>query len=573
MSLAVAPCLAAPDLGSLGAPGGRTTAWRRAAAPQSRRRPAARRGPSCRCCLVLACLVGLVAGCARVAPPSGGPVDTTPPVILSQTPAPDATAVPVDAPVTLEFSEDMDRDRVAGAVFVAPETPWQARWQGRRLQLHMQLQPDRTYVVTVGSGARDLRGNPLARSHTLAFATGAALNRGVLAGTVYRRHLPAGGVDVWAYDLAAFHGQAGTDPPAYRTQTGQDGSYTLTRLAAGQYRVLAVVDRNRNGRCDAGEGLALPAGDTSVSEADTARAGDLLLALPPGAAPRLVRVQAPDSQRILLQFSETVAATETELAIDGLTIESVYASPQDSTRIYVRTTPQQSGRRYAITRLVVRGQPLKWDEPLRGSNRADATAPRLVGAASRVETVAPGDTLWLQFSEAMAPQVPGDFWATGDSLVELRGTWVWPEPTRVGWVGTWPAPGRHLAVGRLAGLRDLSGLAVADSALRVQLEVLDSTALGTITGQIRGGHRGAAEVCAQGRPRRFCVAVTDSAFSLRRLPPGDYVLYAYVDANGNGQQDRGSLDPWTPAEAYGRRPAQVALPRGENLAGVDLWCR
>jgi uncharacterized protein (DUF2141 family) len=428
-------------------------------------------------------------------------------------------------------------------------------------------------VVTVGSGARDLRGNPLARSHTVAFATGAALNRGVLAGTVYRRHLPAGGVDVWAYDLATFRGVVGTDRPAYRTQTGQDGSYTLTRLAAGQYRVLAVTDRNRNGRCDAGEWLALPAGDTSVNEADTARAGDLLLTLPQRAVPRLVRVQTPESQRVLLQLSEPVAAAEMELAIDGLTIESVYASPQDSTRIYVRTTPQQPGRRYAVTRLTVRGQPLQWDEALRGSSRADATAPRLVGAASRAEMVAPGDTLWLQFSEAMAPQVPADFWAAGDSLVGLSGVWIWTEPTRVGWVGAWPAPGRHLAVGRLTGLRDLSGLAVADSTLRLQLEVLDSTALGAISGRIHGDPAGPAQVCAQSGPRRVCAASTDSAFSLRRLPPGDYVVYAYVDANGNGQQDPGDLDPWVPAEAYGRRPAQVPLPRGGNLAGVDLWCR
>lgn len=518
--------------------------------------------------------VWLALGCARVAPPTGGPADQTAPTVVGQYPPADATSVALGAAVEIRFSEEMDRDHVAEAVFIAPETPWEPRWQGRRLRLHLRLQAGRTYVITVGTGARDRRGNRLAQSHTLAFATGSELNRGTLVGKVYRQHQPAAGVEVWAYDLSDFSGTVGMDPPAYRTQTGQDGSYAFSRLARGRYRVLALIDENRNRRYDPAEWLALPAADPVVEEGDTVQAGDLSLDRLSLTAPKLQRVQAPDARRLLLQFSGPVDPGSLAVALDGLPVEAVYASPQDSARLYLRTGPQEDGRAYAFTRFELDGVAVPWREPVRGSGRADQTPPRLVDSPSDRGAMVAGDTLWLAFSEAMHPEVPGDLWiATDSTAAPPAGTWVWVGPTRLGFVPAALSPGRHRLTGRGPALRDLAGLPLADSLMTVAVEILDPADLGRLPGRIVGDEEGAVVVCAEGRNRQVCAPVLDRAFVLGPFPPGEYVVHAFVDRDRDGVRSPGRPVPFAPSEPYGRVAGAVTVPRGGVAAEVEVGCR
>ena len=121
---------------------------------------------------LLFALVLLATSCAKVGLPSGGPVDKEAPRILSHYPAADALVVARDEVVEIAFSEAMDRERTEEALFVSPAGPLQLKWRGTtRLQVAMPLAEERTYVLTVGTGARDVRGNSLAQSFTLAFAT------------------------------------------------------------------------------------------------------------------------------------------------------------------------------------------------------------------------------------------------------------------------------------------------------------------------------------------------------------------------------------------------------------------
>ena len=116
--------------------------------------------------------------------PSGGEVDRRPPTVVATVPRPDATGVPAGEPIAVEFSEAMDRRRTAEAVYVSPRSEAKLRWRGRRLEIRLAggLQPRQTYVVTLGSDARDLRGNRLEQSFTFAFATGEELDAGRISG-------------------------------------------------------------------------------------------------------------------------------------------------------------------------------------------------------------------------------------------------------------------------------------------------------------------------------------------------------------------------------------------------------
>jgi len=516
-------------------------------------------------------LAAVLVACAKVGPPAGGPVDRTPLRVVDHRPAADATGVGLDAPVEILFSESMERRRTEEALFVSPESRVRPSWRGgKRLVLDMELLEGRTYVITVGTGARDLRGNALEQSFTLAFATGPHLNQGCIQGRAFREHQPASGAYVWAYDLEGFSGRMG-DPPQYRTQTGRDGGYEFSRLAAARYRVLAFVDENRNRKYDEGEYLGLPAGDLGVGEEDTTRAGDLALVQHVRPRVKVQRVQAVDQRRVLLQFSAPVAAEQLEVGFEGLAVEGLYISPQDRRRAYARTSLQERGEPYFFSKLKLDGQPLEWEEPVRGSGRTDRTRPELVDRFPQEREIAPDDTLKLIFSEGMETGELEDFWVESDSTYGPEGTWRWPNLTTLGFVPAAPfVPGSYRLQGRGDLLRDLNGMALEDSVIVFQFRVVEQ--LGWISGRILGGQP--IRVTAQCETRTYGAAA-DSAgrFVLEGLVPGVYTVFAFIDRDGDGAHHAGRLEPFAPAEPYCHYPQSVSLTEGEEIAEIDFQCR
>lgn len=502
-------------------------------------------------------------------------MDRAPPRVLAHTPAADTTGVAPDTRVELVFSEAMDRRRTEDALFISPTSQVEYRWRGRRLQLHFPegLQSGRTYVITAGTGARDLRGNALGQSFTLAFATGDRLNQGRVKGRVFNRLQPAGAAHVWAYDLERFAGRLGTDPPDYRTQSGSDGAYEFSRLSAGRYRLLAFADGNSNLGWDAGEPLALPAADLEVTEETQAQAGDLDLfpaALP---APRLMRVQSLNQRRLLLQFDQDVEQRQVVAALEGLAVEGRYQLPHEPRKLYLQTAPQEAGRSYNLE-LAVDGQPLKWREPVRGSGRPDQAPPSVARQYPGKGALAPEDSLALVFSEAMAPVALEDIWVPGDSSQIPAGRWKWADPVTLVFAPATPwSPGTHRLRGRTALLRDLGSLALQDSLLIFEFEVPVKSA--SIAGQIfdrAGAPVAGAWVSAQSQEHSYG-ARTDAGghYLLKGLLPGAYRVSAFVDLDLNQQQGRGTLEPFTPSEPYACHPEAVALSPGGSAAGIDLF--
>ena len=157
--------------------------------------------------------------CAKVGPLSG-PVDETPPQILSHSPNVDQLNVALERLAEIVFSEPMDHRRTEEAIFVSPS-----------IHLDLVARPnataDRVCALSAlwrdgGTGARDLRNNALEQSFSLAFATGARLDQGAPRGRVISGRSAAR--RTWAYDLMILWGRR-PEKLAYQTQSGVDGQY------------------------------------------------------------------------------------------------------------------------------------------------------------------------------------------------------------------------------------------------------------------------------------------------------------------------------------------------------------
>ena len=520
--------------------------------------------------MLISVLVALLLGCAKVGPPTGGPVDKEPPHILSHYPESDALEVVRETEIEIVFSEPMNREQTEAAIFTSPAGPLQLSWHGPRLRIAMPLAEERTYVLTVGTGARDLRGNALTESFTLAFATGSQLDQGLVRGRVYQEHQPVSGAHVWAYDLGTFSGEVGLDEPSYQTQSGTDGSYEFARLAPGHYRVLAFRDKNRNALPDADEWLALPASSVEVGEEEVLT-GDLALVRQQKSAPELKRVQAIHAERLMLLFTEAVNPQDLELEVAGLTVESLYAAPDAEEKIYVETAAQESGRRYAV-QLALAGTPVQWDEPVRGSGRSDRKPPSFVALAR--DQLAPRDTLDLLFSEAMQPVALAGFWTESDSTQALAGDWLWSAPNRARFAPAESlAPGAYRLAGPAARLVDRAGNGLADSLLALSFTVGVETA--AIRGQVQAEEMGRVQIAAINEDGRTYAewADEDGRFELASLLAGTYSLWAFVDRDDDGEHGSGSLSPFRYAEPYGRYGEPIDLDADQVVAEVVIPCR
>ena len=557
----------------------------------------------------------LTAGCATPLRPSGGPEDRTPPQLTASVPAAGATRV-ADRRVVLTFSERVDEAAFRRALTVTP-TPERApdvRVRGHEAEVVFDsLRADVTYVLTLGTELRDLHGVALPAPLTLAFATGDRIDRGRLGGLVREPATGRGaaGTAVFAYRLPAdttLRPDPRTATPDYRTQTGTDGTFTLDYLRPGPYFVVAVTDRNRNGRADATEPFAVPPAPVlRAVEPDSAAAEGPPTAdrrppteaaptdnRPPGAPPPgqrppgnrppgtpsapvffLTRTDTtgPEARTVMgrsarvvtVRFDEPVrldSAAAGDWAVEdslregaAAVVTGVWLRPDDAREVYVGVAAAPGGTRPAL-RLVRAGA-------VRDSV-GNAAAPFARGFTPS----AVPDTAQARFA-AFLPTVP----TAADSALVLR------PGERPGVRFTLPLTTDE-ARARIA-VRDPAGAALPYTlentdavTLRLLVEaprfsvavaVGDTTrtrrfvqpgpdALGAVLGRVEGLD-GTVVLEAipdgpvvRGRPSFIARTGPDGTFSFPTLPPGPYRLRLFADRDGDGAWDGGTLAPYAPPE-------------------------
>ena len=310
---------------------------------------------------LLALFLLAMAGCANPVPPSGGPRDTTPPSIAQSRPENGAVNVERSS-VSIVFSEYVERASFAEGLSVTPrfEEPLEFDWSGRAVtvQFPEPLRENTTYILTLDTNVRDVRGVSLDAPLQIAFSTGPTINDGRIAGVVRAAATgqTAEGVDVFAYllpDTTAARARLNSLPsrPAYRTQTGQDGRFQFDYLREQDYYVIALRDNNRDRRPNAAEAFAPPPqpalrADSSGTEPEAPWIVTALDTIPP----RVLRPRSLSAQRLRLQLSEPVRLLDRTAARWSLrdsarqasvAIDAVYQTSDAPSAVFLQTAPQR----------------------------------------------------------------------------------------------------------------------------------------------------------------------------------------------------------------------------------------
>jgi hypothetical protein len=257
----------------------------------------------------LALAAVLIAACARMAPPPGGPLRITPPVLTATLPADSVCTLP-DFRGAAEFlfdevvSEGSQPNFGRGTgdleklVLLSPDTMVPVvRWRRNRITVrprHGWL-PNTVYRIELASGVADLRNNLSKTPGLITFVTGASCPTRFLTGRAVDWSAKTG---VSQALIEAIHLP---DSASYRMIADSNGRFRLGPLPGGSYLVYAIIDQNRDHKLQSGEPW-----DTVRAAASQDTVGEIWAFPRDTLPPKIQTLARQDSNSIAVTFTKPI---------------------------------------------------------------------------------------------------------------------------------------------------------------------------------------------------------------------------------------------------------------------------
>ena len=210
--------------------------------------------------LYIFALTSIISCANRAAGPTGGLKDTIPPVVLRAVPL-DGTLNYKKKEIQVFFNENITVDKVTENVIVSPPQKTQpvVKANGRVLSVVLQdeLLDSTTYSILFGNAIVDLNEkNPLT-NFTFSFATGPEIDTLKVSGRLFNAENlePLSGIVVGLHKN--LHDTAIISDQFIRiAKTDDEGRFTVQNVKSGSYKVYALSDLNRDFKYQPGEGIA-----------------------------------------------------------------------------------------------------------------------------------------------------------------------------------------------------------------------------------------------------------------------------------------------------------------------------
>ena len=213
----------------------------------------------------------VLAACANMGRPEGGPRDELPPVYVRSNPAMGQLNVTANK-ITVDFDENIALEDAMNKIVVSPaqRTTPAISSNGRRVTVELRdtLLPNTTYTIDFADAVKDLNEGNVLDGLALDFATGDTIDTLRISGMVFEAQTlePAQGMLVGVYSNLS-DTAISTLPFERITKTNQLGEFTLRNLKEGTYRIFALNDVNRDYHWDRSEDVAFY--DVTISPSST----------------------------------------------------------------------------------------------------------------------------------------------------------------------------------------------------------------------------------------------------------------------------------------------------------------
>ncbi len=188
----------------------------------------------------------LGSGCAQIGMPTGGPRDSTPPVLLNATP-PNGTIHFTGNRIVLTFDEYVHLQDLQKDLLISPEPKLPPNVTSKlktvSIKIRDTLQPNTTYSFQLGDAIQDINENNPLHDFTYVFSTGSYIDSLTFNGSVILAETgkPDSTLIAMLYknldDSAVYK-----EKPRYVARLDSSGNFHFKNLAGGTYHLYALKD-------------------------------------------------------------------------------------------------------------------------------------------------------------------------------------------------------------------------------------------------------------------------------------------------------------------------------------------
>ncbi len=194
----------------------------------------------------------ILAGCAKISSPSGGPKDVDPPVLVESDP-PSGTKNFTGREIIITFDEYVVLDNINEKFMVSPPLTGRPetliRGKSIRVRFDEDLKDSTTYSFYFQDAIRDLNERNPIDNYQFVFSTGPVIDSLSVTGNVYN----ALNLDIPENTLVMLYRQLDDSSvvkslPDYITRVGSTGSFRIDNISKGIYRLYALkdIDNSKN---------------------------------------------------------------------------------------------------------------------------------------------------------------------------------------------------------------------------------------------------------------------------------------------------------------------------------------
>jgi hypothetical protein len=510
--------------------------------------------------------------CASIKPPPGGPIDETPPNIISVNPSSGTTGLTSNK-ITVKFSEYMDESSFKNNYSVYPrlENSLKFKFKGDEVIFILpdSLDSEKTYIIYLNRNIKDEHGVPLAKTIQLAYSSGSKISSGVLSGRVYGSVQSS--VHLWDID-GHMPDSIFTVQPDYITDVDEDGRYSFNYLVPGDYQVLAVEK--------SGSGLPLNTERTgyglnwysklNLSENDTLSNIDMRIWKEPQELKLLRGEWSAFNWGKLIFNNDLLESLTVDLQLEstgGTNLDSLqyYLDPMDQKNLIIQIFDS-----FTQKSLNVNIGSIKLDEELLlDSSNVVIQIPQ-DSDTSYLQILNPTQNLRITPNSLVGKELDIIFskpvYLSEDSLftpklfqndtISIIANIKQVNPMQLQLIPTlqWEENEKYQLKISQRGVTPEMGRGLKDSIITINLQTIKRTGYGSVVGKINeiGQSNLIAELFSTKNPSLSHTSIVNykSEFEFKIIPEGDYSLYFYNDDDENMKYNFGNAYPSKPSEWF-----------------------
>jgi len=188
----------------------------------------------------------LITGCANIVPPTGGPRDSLPPVLLTAEPRMRALRVE-GKKIILTFDEFIDLKEIRNNLIVSPVPKSMPTVTSHlkviTIEMKDTLQPNTTYALNFGKAVTDVNEGNVLKNFTYVFSTGKYLDSMQYSGRVIMAYTgkPDSTLIAMLHDKL-YDSAVAKERPRYIARIDSSGNFTFSNIRPGVYNLFALKD-------------------------------------------------------------------------------------------------------------------------------------------------------------------------------------------------------------------------------------------------------------------------------------------------------------------------------------------